>query len=67
MLPVTAAARHLLPPARFGCALTVVTGAVLFVSGTVAVGNSGAAPWKPGLLIVAGTNVVVFHRGSAVA
>jgi hypothetical protein len=61
-LPVTTAARHLLPLARFGCVLAAVTGAVMFVSGAVAVGNSGAAPWKLGLLIVAGTNVAVFHR-----
>ncbi|GAA2264382.1 hypothetical protein GCM10010415_30420 [Streptomyces atrovirens] len=63
MLPVTAAARHLLPLSRFGLALAVATGAVMFVAGAVAVGNSGAAPWKLGLLIVAGINIAVFHRG----
>lgn len=63
MLPVTAAARHLLPLSRFGLALAVATGVVMFVAGAVAVGNSGAAPWKLGLLIVAGINVAVFHRG----
>ncbi|KAF3470044.1 DUF6644 family protein [Streptomyces sp. Tu 3180] len=64
MLPVTAAARHLLPLARFGLALAVATGVVMFISGAVAVGNSGAAPWKLGLLIVAGINVAVFHWGT---
>ncbi|GAA3289940.1 DUF6644 family protein [Streptomyces cinereospinus] len=63
LLPVTAAARHLLPLSRFGLALAVMTGVVMFVSGAVAVGNSGAAPWKLGLLIVAGVNVAAFHWG----
>lgn len=64
LLPVTAAARHLLPLARFGFAMAVASGVVMFVSGAVAVGNSGAAPWKLGLLIVAGINIVVFHGGA---
>jgi hypothetical protein len=64
LLPVTAAARHLLPLARFGFALAVASGVVMFVSGAVAVGNSGAAPWKLGLLIVAGVNIAVFHWGA---
>lgn len=64
VLPVTAAARHLLPLARFGLAIAVTTGVVMFVSGAVAVGNSAAAPWKLGLLIVAGINVAVFHGGA---
>lgn len=63
LLPVTAAARHLLPLARFGLVIAVTTGLVMFASGAVAVGNSGAAPWKLGLLVVAGINVAVFHRG----
>ncbi|MGW4027609.1 DUF6644 family protein [Streptomyces sp. NPDC005009] len=64
VLPVTAAARHLLPLSRFGLVLAVATGVVMFVAGAVAVGNSGAAPWKLGLLVVAGINVAVFHWGA---
>ncbi|CAL9676011.1 DUF6644 family protein [Streptomyces griseomycini] len=64
LLPVTAAARHLLPLARLGLALAVASGSVLFVSGAVAVGDSGAAPWKLGLLLVAAVNVAVFHGGT---
>jgi hypothetical protein len=64
MLPVTAAARHLLPLARFGFTIAVTSGLMLFVSGAVAVGNSGAAPWKLGLLIIAGINIAVFHQGA---
>jgi predicted membrane protein len=55
--------RHLLPLARLGFALAVASGVVMFVSGAVAVGNSGAAPWKLCLLIVAGINIAVFHGG----
>ncbi|MFI6037954.1 DUF6644 family protein [Streptomyces sp. NPDC051315] len=64
MLPVTAAARHLLPLARLGFAIAVTSGLVMFVSGAVAVGNSGAAPWKLSLLMVAGVNIAVFHWGA---
>ncbi|NEY33084.1 hypothetical protein GTU99_12935 [Streptomyces sp. PRKS01-65] len=64
LLPVTAAARHLLPLARLGFAVAVVSGALLFTAGAVAVGNSGAAPWKLGLLALAGVNIAVFHRGA---
>ncbi|CQR61170.1 DUF6644 family protein [Streptomyces leeuwenhoekii] len=63
LLPVTAAARHLLPLARFGFVVAAASGVVLFVAGAVAVGDSGAAPWKLGLLILAGVNTAVFHRG----
>jgi hypothetical protein len=60
-LPVTVAARHLLPPARLGLALAVTSGSVMFVSGAATVGSSAAAPWKLALLLVAALNVAVFH------
>jgi hypothetical protein len=63
LLPVTSAARHLLPLSRVGFLITVLSGAVMFVSGAMAVGNSGAAPWKLGLLLLAGVNIAVFHLG----
>ena len=43
--------------------VAVLSGAVMFVSGAMAVGNSGAAPWKLGLLLLAGVNIAVFHLG----
>ncbi|MGW3981904.1 hypothetical protein [Streptomyces mirabilis] len=35
----------------------------MFVSGAILAGNSGAAPWKLGLIIVAGICIAIFHRG----
>jgi hypothetical protein len=62
-LAVTTAARHLLPLARFGFGLAAVSGAAMFVSGASAVAASAAAPWKLGLLVLAGANVAAFHGG----
>ncbi|QIJ62453.1 DUF6644 family protein [Streptomyces sp. JB150] len=61
LLPVTVAARHLLPPARFGLLLALVSGSLMFVSGAATVSSSAAALWKLGLLLVAALNVAVFH------
>ncbi|TDC24534.1 hypothetical protein E1265_09365 [Streptomyces sp. 8K308] len=63
LLPVTSAARHLLPLARCGFLIAAFSGVVMFVSGAAAVGNSAAAPWKLGLLLVAGVNIAAFHGG----
>ncbi|MET8982633.1 DUF6644 family protein [Streptomyces sp. NPDC004539] len=62
-LPVTAAARHLLPLAQIGFVVAALTGVFMFISGAVSIAASGAAPFKLGLLVVAGINVAVFHRG----
>src|SRR5690606_41863603 len=62
-LGVTTAARPLLPLARFGFGLAAVSGAAMFVSGASAVAASAAAPWKLGLLVLAGANVAAFHGG----
>lgn len=61
--PVTKAARSLLPVSHVGLAVAVVTGIALFSAQAVGVAGSGAALWKLGLLLLAGLNVVVFHRG----
>jgi hypothetical protein len=63
LLPVTSAARHLLPLAQCGFLVAALSGSVMFISGAQVVGNSGAAPWKLGLLIVAGANIAAFHGG----
>ena len=63
LIPVTRAARYLLPVSHLGLAIAVVTGILLFSAQAVGVAGSGAAPWKLGLLLLAGLNVLVFHRG----
>ncbi|GAA1571652.1 hypothetical protein GCM10009678_62910 [Actinomadura kijaniata] len=63
LLAVPAAARLLLPTARWGFALAAVSGAAMFASGAVEVAGSGAAPVKFALLGVALVNVLAFHRG----
>ncbi|MFJ8021492.1 hypothetical protein [Streptomyces sp. NPDC096311] len=60
---MTTAARHLLPLSRLGFAVAALSGAAMFVSGATSVGNSGAAPWKLGLIVVAGISIAVFHKG----
>jgi hypothetical protein len=64
VLAVTAAARHLLPLARIGFAVAAVTGVALFSASAVGVSASRAAPWKLGLILIAGMNVAIFHRGA---
>ncbi|MFE4057240.1 DUF6644 family protein [Streptomyces sp. NPDC059096] len=63
VLPVTVAARHLLPLAQVGFVVAAVSGALMFVSGAVSIAGSGAAPFKLALLVAAGINIAVFHRG----
>jgi hypothetical protein len=63
VLPVTTAARHLLPLARAGFAVAALSGCALFVSGAIEVAGSDAMPAKLALLGVAGANVALFHLG----
>lgn len=63
LVSVTTAARYLLPVSHVGLAVAVATGIALFSAQAVGVAGSAAAPWKLGLLLVAGLNVLVFHRG----
>lgn len=63
LVSVTRAARYLLPVSHVGLAIAVVTGLALFSAQAVGVASSAAAPWKLGLLLRAGLNVLVFHRG----
>lgn len=62
-VPVTVATRYLLPVCHVGFAIVVCTGIAMFVAIAMAVGESAAAPWKFGLIAVAGVNIIVFHKG----
>jgi hypothetical protein len=57
------AARYLLPVSHIGFAIAVATGISLLSAQATVVAGAGAAPWKFGLLILAGFNVPVFHYG----
>jgi hypothetical protein len=63
VVSATTAARHLLPISRIGFAIAVTTGIALLSAQATVVAGTGAAPWKFGLLILAGLNVPVFHYG----
>ena len=63
LVPVPAAARYLLPLSHVGLAVALATGVALLSAQAVVVAASGAAPWKFGLLLLAGLNVLIFHRG----
>lgn len=63
LVSVRKAARYLLPVSHVGLAIAVATGILLFSAQAIGVAGSGAAPWKLGLLLVAGLNILVFHLG----
>lgn len=63
VLSVTTAARYLLPVSHVGLAIAVATGVALLSAQATVVAHTGAAPWKFGLLLLAGLNVPVFHYG----
>lgn len=62
-LAVTTAARCLLPVSHIGLAIAASTGVALLSAQATVVATAAAAPWKLGLIVVAGINVVVFHHG----
>jgi len=63
VVSATTAARYLLPVSHIGFAIAVTTGIALLSAQATVVAGAGAAPWKFGLLILAGLNVPVFHYG----
>jgi hypothetical protein len=63
IVSVTTAARHLLPVSHIGFVIAVLTGVALLSAQASVVANTGAAPWKFGLLLLACLNVSVFHYG----
>lgn len=62
-MPVTVVMRYLLPLSHCGFALALVTGLSMFAGVAKTVGLSTAAPWKLGLLVLAGLNILAFHHG----
>ncbi|WP_211099945.1 hypothetical protein [Acuticoccus kandeliae] len=54
---------HLLPLCHWGFALAALSGLAMFAGIALSVGESAAAPWKLGLILAAGLNILVFHRG----
>jgi hypothetical protein len=63
VLPVTTVTGFLLPMSRAGFAMVAVTGLAMFAAIALSVVASPAAPWKFGLIGVAGLNILVFHFG----
>lgn len=62
-VPVTVVTRYLLPISHVGFAVVALTGLTMFSGVALTVGPSSAAPWKLGLIILAGLNIVAFHGG----
>lgn len=62
-VPVTTAAHCLLPISHIGLMIVAITGIALLSAQATIVATAGAAPWKLGLIVVAGINVLVFHQG----
>ncbi|MDE4618584.1 hypothetical protein [Sinorhizobium meliloti] len=60
---VTTTARYLLPVSHVGLAIAATTGVALMSAQATVIASAGAAPWKFGLLVLAGVNVAVFHGG----
>ena len=61
-LRVTTVAGYLLPLSRLGFVIAAITGVLMFLPGASVMAERGSAPWKLGLLLVAGLNVLTFHR-----
>ena len=61
-LRVTTVAGYLLPLSRLGFVIAAITGVLMFLPGASVLAERGSAPWKLGLLLVAGLNVLIFHR-----
>ncbi|MEU6646837.1 hypothetical protein ABZ863_30445 [Saccharomonospora sp. NPDC046836] len=62
LLSVDVAAKYLLSLSRIGFILAVTTGFALLVANPWAAASS-AAPFKFGLLAIAGVNIAIFHAG----
>lgn len=62
-LPARHLEKYLLPWARRGFALALLSGALLFASGATSLVESGPLQLKVGLIAVAAFNAAVFHRG----
>lgn len=63
MVPVTVAARCLLPLSHVGFGIVLVTGSVMFTAVAVTAGTSAAAPWKLGSSRLPAPTSSSFHKG----
>lgn len=61
-LRVTTAAMWLLPLSHVGFMIAAVTGVAMFLPGASLIADRGSAPWKLGLVLLAGVNILIFQR-----
>lgn len=61
-LRVTTAANCLLRLSHLGFVIAAATGVVMFLPGASLIADRGSAPWKLGLILLAGLNILIFHR-----
>jgi hypothetical protein len=61
---VTTAAGLLLPLSRLGFVVAAVTGLLMFAPGRVSSPTVAAPRWKLGLIVLAGLNILLFHKGT---
>ncbi|MGR3200366.1 MAG: DUF6644 family protein [Paracoccus sp. (in: a-proteobacteria)] len=62
-VPVTMVTRNVLPLCFIGFAAAAISGGLMFTGIARAVGLSAAAPWKLGLILISGVNILIFHFG----
>lgn len=60
-LRVTTAANYLLRLSHLGFVITAATGVAMFLPGANLLADRGSAPWKLGLILLAGINILIFH------
>lgn len=60
---VTMVTRNVLPLCLVGFAAAAISGGLMFTGVARAVGLSAAAPWKLGLIVISGVNILIFHFG----
>lgn len=63
LMSVDVAARYLLPLSHLGLMVALLTGISLLSAQPLVIASSAAAVWKFGLLLIAGVNILIFHRG----
>ncbi|MBU7600803.1 hypothetical protein JGS22_025075 [Streptomyces sp. P38-E01] len=61
-LRVTTAANYLLRLSHLGFVIAAATGIAMFLPGANLLADRGSAPWKLGLILLAGINILIFHR-----
>jgi hypothetical protein len=61
-LRVRTAASHLLPLSQLGFMIAATTGLAMFLSSATLIADRGSALWKLGLIMLAGLNILIFHR-----